>query len=686
MAPTATAPPPEVAPTNEESPSAPETDWDLSVPIDPGQQFQALMRGLRRRKGFGLFFVRCAGVVADELHGQIQGSLPDKQIGLLELAGEEPDLLARVLAISNLSELDVVVVRGIEKSLSGHLKPGYGGEGAYYSLETVPPILGSLNLQRERFRERLPCALVFAVEPWALKFFIRRAADFFDWHSGVYELTDDQQTLDTRAQQLSIEGDYNKFLSWSSEQQIEYMTRLENLLEEPSLAQSRRINLLFKLGNLSLAANYLDIAVGAYDQAVEIEPSFYEAWNNRGIALLKLERYEAAIGSYNRAVKIKPDYHDAWNNRGNALGRLERYEEAIASYQEALTIKPDFYEAWNNMGWALGNLGRYEAAVASYDRALAIKPDYQEAQNSRRWALGNLGKPDAIPGSYESALPFNPDSSQSNQPTETREALPPGNLSRAISNLGQQTPTLDLYDRTISLGLDDYETWFNRGGVLYRLGRHEEAIASYDRAIQFKPDYHEAWYGRGNELDNLGRYEEAIASFDRAIQFKPDFYQAWNNQGVALKNLGRHEEAIASFDKAIQFKPDDPEAWNNRGNVLKNLGRDEESIASYDRAIQFQPDDHKAWNNRGIALVKLGRYEEAIASYDQALQFKPNLYQAWYGKAICYVKQGQVDEAINHLRQAIKLDSDARNWAKEADSDFDPIRPDPRFQALIQEP
>ena len=57
-----------------------------------------------------------------------------------------------------------------------------------------------------------------------------------------------------------------------------------------------------------------------------------------------LERYEEAIKSYDEAVKIKPDDHEAWNNRGAALLALERTEEAVDSFQKALkhsTVKSD---------------------------------------------------------------------------------------------------------------------------------------------------------------------------------------------------------------------------------------------------------------------------------------------------------------------------------------------------------
>jgi Flp pilus assembly protein TadD len=59
-----------------------------------------------------------------------------------------------------------------------------------------------------------------------------------------------------------------------------------------------------------------------------------------------------------QALEIKPDDHEAWNNRGIALGNLGRFEDAIASYDQALEIKPDFHQAWYNRGVALGNLGR----------------------------------------------------------------------------------------------------------------------------------------------------------------------------------------------------------------------------------------------------------------------------------------------------------------------------------------
>jgi Flp pilus assembly protein TadD len=57
---------------------------------------------------------------------------------------------------------------------------------------------------------------------------------------------------------------------------------------------------------------------------------------------------EEAIASYDKALEIKPDFHEAWNNRGIALGNLGRWEEAIASLDKALEIKPDLHEAWNN--------------------------------------------------------------------------------------------------------------------------------------------------------------------------------------------------------------------------------------------------------------------------------------------------------------------------------------------------
>jgi Flp pilus assembly protein TadD len=35
-------------------------------------------------------------------------------------------------------------------------------------------------------------------------------------------------------------------------------------------------------------------------------------------------------------LKLKPDYHAAWNNRGIVLANLGRYEDAITSYDKAL--------------------------------------------------------------------------------------------------------------------------------------------------------------------------------------------------------------------------------------------------------------------------------------------------------------------------------------------------------------
>jgi tetratricopeptide (TPR) repeat protein len=86
----------------------------------------------------------------------------------------------------------------------------------------------------------------------------------------------------------------------------------------------------------------------------------------------------------------------------------------------------------------------------------------------------------------------------------------------------------------------------------------------------------------------------------------------------------------------------------------------------------------------GNALENLGRNEEAIASYDKALEIKPDKHEAWYNKACSYALQGNIEQALENLQQAINLSPDKYREMAKTDSDFDNIRKDERFQALIQ--
>ncbi len=213
----------------------------------------------------------------------------------------------------------------------------------------------------------------------------------------------------------------------------------------------------------------------------------------------------------------------------------------------------------------------------------------------------------------------------------------------------------------------------------------KEAIASLENPPDIKPVKDDASYNEGNKLFNLGRFKDAPNSYDETLEIQPDFYEAWYNRGYTLFNLGRFEEAIASWSKALEIQPDLHQARNNQGIALDELGRHEEALACYDENLKFKPDFYEAWYNRGVALGNLGRFEEAIASFDEALKFKPDYADAFYNKACCYALQDNVEQAIENLQKAINLNPDEYREYAKTDSDFDSIREDERFQALIQE-
>lgn len=424
------------------------------IAADPEAQYQALQRSLRRRKGFGLLFVQASPAKAQELLQRLQKDLPQKTIGTLTLTKPITNFHNLVAERPDLADLNILFIQGIEKSLEADIKPGYGGEGDYYNLDTVPPLLSHLNQQRDNFRDHFGhLCFVFVVPPFALKYLIRRAADFLDWQSAIFTFADE----------------------YSSEHQVPIPSALSD--ETRSIGWQQALIFYFQ-GDASYKNGDYDAAIVAYDQAIRIKPDFREALYNKGIALRRLGQYEAAIAAYDQALAIKPNDHKALYNKGVALDELGQYDEAVAVFDQALALKPDYYEALNNKGVSLGKLGQYEAAIAVFDQALALKPDKHEALYNKGIALSNLGQYEAAIAAYDQALAIKPDDYGTWD-----------NKGYALATQGYFDEAIACLDKAVAINPQHANAIYNKAYVVSRLGTLDEALVLLQKAIALDPKY-----------------------------------------------------------------------------------------------------------------------------------------------------------------------------------------------------
>jgi len=81
-------------------------------------------------------------------------------------------------------------------------------------------------------------------------------------------------------------------------------------------------------------------------------------------------------------------------------------------------------------------------------------------------------------------------------------------------------------------------------------------------------------------------------------------------------------------------------------------------------------------------LFAEGKYAEAAELGRGLIEQRPDQAFLYFNVACCESLAGQKDEAIEHLRQAIERWDGFKEMAAQ-DSDFDPIRDEPRFRDLV---
>lgn len=82
------------------------------------------------------------------------------------------------------------------------------------------------------------------------------------------------------------------------------------------------------------------------------------------------------------------------------------------------------------------------------------------------------------------------------------------------------------------------------------------------------------------------------------------------------------------------------------------------------------------------SLYEAGEYAEVADRARELIDAHPEYGELLYNVACCESRAGRTDDAIGHLRRAIDRQELLRSLAAD-DSDFDPIREEPTFKALV---
>ena len=328
-----------------------------------------------------------------------------------------------------------------------------------------------------------------------------------------------------------------------------------------------------------------------------------------------------------------------------------------ARLTEAPSLNAAAYEAYLQglHDWDLRTKPAVERAIAEFQQAITLDPNYAPAYAAlaRAYSLapvvGAMPPMESMPKAREAARRAN--------------SLDPS-LASGHSTLGFVLAHYDFdwpaaereYLRALDLNPNDaYAHLFYSNSYLSPLGRHAEAIAEMQKAVAIDPFSAPVQSFLGRTYIWARQYDQAIAQFRKCAEMFPGFAIDHERLAQLLAFLGKFEDAIAE---------------DTRARLLS--GEDENSALQKEAALR-----------QALATSGSQGYWKQLVEFTQLPVNPPETYNSPFGTAILYAQLGEKSKALDSLERAFEQRSLSMTELAIEPS-FDPLRPDPRFQALLR--
>ncbi|HEY4281797.1 MAG TPA: tetratricopeptide repeat protein [Chthoniobacterales bacterium] len=293
---------------------------------------------------------------------------------------------------------------------------------------------------------------------------------------------------------------------------------------------------------------------------------------------------------------------------------------------------------------------------------------------------------------------------------------------------------------------NDAEIWDGIGAVKRRQGKWDEAVADFERARQLDPRNASVIWNLGETYSCLGRYDDGNRMFAEGLHINPNAHlfslvlaanelkkdgnlsalkdalkgmPADFNPGGAVTTVALrvalmerdYDKAARLLDASGMDEMNDggiggmagaidgytyPKSWYE-GLIAQRTG-DAAAAKRAFGATRFTieedarvcANDEKSICLLGLIDAALGRKDDALTEAHRATEVLPIEQDAFDGPilttnlAVVYTQTGELDLAITLLERLTKLPNGPTAGTLKVEPEWDPLREDPRFQALIR--
>jgi TolB-like protein len=295
--------------------------------------------------------------------------------------------------------------------------------------------------------------------------------------------------------------------------------------------------------------------------------------------------------------------------------------------------------------WPQRNAESLHRAIAHYKAALAIDPEFDQA-----WAAladAYVVMPEYLPGTTDVYLPL------------AREAL----------------------DKTLELNPDSAHALAANGYLrAHYFYEWEAALADFERAVALAPDYATGHQFYGEVLNILDRTDEALEQLRLAKEADPLSVVIRHIPGYFFLWRGQYDEAEARYNDALSLGI--PFRWTYHNlDILHTLRGNYDEARRYTRLFADLEGHDPAADLARIDAV------ENPALKDRALELlrqRTDIKDGAFGKAMQFMMLDEHELALGSLEAGFAARDPLTAYINFMDA-YDPLRDDPRFQALLRE-